>query len=201
MKKQMTICEPRISDALLTNPGIGFIAAPELMKAPGDQVRDNRGNPVAPYRFTPHSKTWNHPDSGVYYCGGRTYAAGTPILNVHIPAGEPLDVDTVRAAMEYAPRFYRAYFGQEFSLLHCHSWLLSPKLKMLLPEDSRIIRFQNLFTAFEADEERQAEERVFGFLAEDPAGYPENTSLQRKMKAALLAGVTFGMGRGIREIP
>ena len=56
MKKQMTICEPRISDALLTNPGIGFIAAPELMKTTGDQVRDNRGNPVAPYRFTPTAK-------------------------------------------------------------------------------------------------------------------------------------------------
>ena len=71
MKKQMTICEPVISDALLTNPGIGFIAAPQLMEVSADQVRDNRGNPVAPYRFTDDSKTWNHPDSGVYYCGGR----------------------------------------------------------------------------------------------------------------------------------
>lgn len=69
--KNMTICEPRISDALLTNPGIGFIAAPGLMEVSGDQVRDNRGKPVAPYRFTPDSRTWNHPDSGVYYCGGR----------------------------------------------------------------------------------------------------------------------------------
>lgn len=71
MKKRMTVCEPRISAALLTNPGIGFIAAPELMNADENNVRDNRGNPVAPYRFTPESRTWNHPDSGVYYCGGR----------------------------------------------------------------------------------------------------------------------------------
>ena len=68
---KMTICEPKITDALLTNPGIGFIAAPELMKVDENNVRDNRGNPVAPFRFTPDSKTWNHPDSGVYYCGGR----------------------------------------------------------------------------------------------------------------------------------
>ncbi len=71
MKKNMTVCEPRISNALLTNPGIGFIAAPGLMEVSPDEIRDNRGNLVAPYRFTPDSKTWNHPDSGVYYCGGR----------------------------------------------------------------------------------------------------------------------------------
>ena len=69
--KKMTVCEPRISDTLLTNPGIGFIAAPGLMECSPDAIRDNRGKPVAPYRFTPQSKTWNHPDSGVYYCGGR----------------------------------------------------------------------------------------------------------------------------------
>ena len=71
MKQQMTICQPKISDALLTNPGIGFIAAPGLMDMQPDSIRDNRGNPVEAYRFTPDSKTWNHPDSGVFYCGGR----------------------------------------------------------------------------------------------------------------------------------
>lgn len=57
---------PQISDEILTNPGIGFIAAPSLM---GDleEVRDNRGQLVEKYRFTPTSQTWNHPDSGVYY--------------------------------------------------------------------------------------------------------------------------------------
>lgn len=71
MKKQMTIVEPRISDGLLTNPGIGFIAAPGLMDVEPEDIRDNRAKRVAPYRFTPDSVTWNHPDSGVYYCGGR----------------------------------------------------------------------------------------------------------------------------------
>ena len=69
--KKMTVCEPKISNALLTNPGIGFIAAPELMNVDENNVRDNRGNPVAAYRFTADSRTWNHPDSGVFYCGGR----------------------------------------------------------------------------------------------------------------------------------
>lgn len=71
MNKQMTICVPKVSDALLTNPGIGFIAAPGLQGLEPDSIRDNRGNPVEAFRFTPDSKTWNHPDSGVFYCGTR----------------------------------------------------------------------------------------------------------------------------------
>ena len=133
-------------------------------------------------------------------CGGRTYPAGTPILNVHIPAGETLDVAAVRDAMDYAPRFFKTYFQKSFALFYCHSWLLSPQLKEILPEDSRILQFQNLFEVCAVDQERQAEERVFRFLADDPACYPEETSLQRKMKASLLAGKHFGMGCGIRVI-
>ena len=133
-------------------------------------------------------------------CGDRTYPAGTPILGVHIPAGETLDVTAVREAMEYAPRFFETHLGKTFGLFHCHSWLLSPQLKEILTEDSRILQFQNLFEICYVDRERQAEERVFGFLADDPAGYPEKTSLQKKMKASLLAGKHYGMGCGIRVI-
>ena len=134
-------------------------------------------------------------------CDGKTYLPGTPVLGVHIPAGEPLDVAAVREAMQYAPEFFRRHLGKEFALFYCHSWLLSPCLKELLPEDSRILQFQNLFSVCGSDSERQAEERVFGFLAEDPACYPEQTSLQRKMKAALLDGKAFGMGWGVRVLP
>lgn len=134
-------------------------------------------------------------------CNGRTYPEGTAVLNVHIPAGQPLDAAEVRAAMDDAPEFFRAYFQKACTLFVCHSWLLSPQLKELLPEESRILQFQNLFSVYAVDQERQAEERVFGFLAENPETYPEETSLQRKMKAALLRGKAFGMGRGIREIP
>ena len=61
---------PKIISDLLSNPGIGFIAAPHLMGDPAE-LRDNRGTPVEKYRFPQSTKTWNHPDSGLYYCGGR----------------------------------------------------------------------------------------------------------------------------------
>lgn len=131
---------------------------------------------------------------------GRHYSAGTPVLEVHIPAGEPLGAADVAASMEMAPAFFRKYFGESYALMRCHSWLLCPRLKELLPENSRILQFQNLFTVYEEDDERQAEERVFGFLAEDARLYPEGTSLQRTMKQALLQGTPIGMGRGFLEI-
>jgi len=61
---------PKIIDELLENPGIGFIAAPGLMEPEG-VIHDNRGNPVEKYKFTDSSRTWNHPDSRITYCGVR----------------------------------------------------------------------------------------------------------------------------------
>lgn len=128
------------------------------------------------------------------------YPAGTAVLEVHIPAGEPLEPEEVKKSLEEAPGFFRTYFQKEFSLFHCHSWLLSPGLKELLPDRSRILQFQNLFTVYGEDDERQAEERVFGYVTDDVSDYPENTSLQRTLKQALLEGKNLGMGMGIRPI-
>lgn len=133
---------------------------------------------------------------------GERYFEGTSMLDVHIPSGEPLRVEAAVEAMHQAPVFFKTYFGRTFPLLHCHSWLLSPDLKKLLPEHSRIIQFQNLFTIYKTDnEERQAEERVFGFLSDDPNNYPEATSLQKAVKQYLLDGKVVEMGAGLRVIP
>lgn len=59
---------PEISNELLTNPGIGFIASPGLMNSNGD-IFDNSGERVNRYQFTENSRTYNHPDSKVFYCG------------------------------------------------------------------------------------------------------------------------------------
>lgn len=66
----MITINPRMIEDLLVNPGIGFIAAPGLM-GELDEIHDSRGKLVGKYKFTPESATWNHPDSGVYYCGVR----------------------------------------------------------------------------------------------------------------------------------
>jgi hypothetical protein len=70
MMLNTVVVYPKIINTLLTNPGIGFIAAPHLMGQP-EKVYDNRGVEVGKYRFTQDSRTWNHPDSKVMYCGVR----------------------------------------------------------------------------------------------------------------------------------
>ena len=119
---------------------------------------------------------------------GQTYPAGTPVLSVHIPAEEPLSAAAALDAFRQAEDFFPRYFGKTYPLFICHSWLMAPALKEILPPSSRILQFQAMFETVATRPHRQAEERVFGFLADDPSAYPEDTSLQRALKAYLLAG-------------
>lgn len=125
------------------------------------------------------------------------YPAGIPVIDVHIPAELPLDAASVRASFGVAKSFFSEHFSEDFALYHCHSWLLSSQLQDILPSDSRILQFQSLFDVYGHTQERQGEERVFGMLLDDPSDYPENTSLQRKMKAYLLSGGKVNVGMGI----
>lgn len=123
-----------------------------------------------------------------------SFPEGTPVLEIHIPAGDsllPRDADDslLRAAAFFPP--------EERVLLHCHSWLLSPELEEILPQGSNILYFKSLFSVYEEDFSfRQAEERVFGEIRDDIASYPETTSLQRNLKRYLLAGGRVSMGLG-----
>lgn len=116
----------------------------------------------------------------------------TQILNVHIPAEEPLDPAAVHASVQSAGAFF-----SKAECLVCVSWLLSPELKLLLPENSNILNFQSQFQIVKTIHPfRQAEERVFGCVREDVYSYPEETSLQRSLKQYLLKGKEPGIGLG-----
>ena len=118
---------------------------------------------------------------------------GTPIINVHIPQGDPLVKEDCENSFQQAC----AWFGTERPYL-CHSWLLYPKLRELLKPESNIIRFQELFTLLDTDMEgTEAEQRIFGKVLSDPAGYPEKTGLQKAAKKFLMEGKKLGNGLGI----
>lgn len=69
MNKAVTVY-PIVLDDLISNPGIGFTAAPGLMGDP-ERIYDNRGEEQEKYKFTEDSETCNHPDSKVYFCSVR----------------------------------------------------------------------------------------------------------------------------------
>lgn len=123
----------------------------------------------------------------------QTIKAGVPVLNVHIPAGEPLDYEMCLESFKQA----EVFFHNKDQIYVCDSWLLSPNLKEILPEDSNILRFQKLFEITKVHYPfRQAEQRIFGEIREDKEKYPENTKLQRSAKSYVLDGKDLGIGKG-----
>ncbi len=117
-------------------------------------------------------------------------------IAVHIPKGDKLTKTNINDAFIKALDF----FGKD-CLFFCHSWLLYPKLKNILNENSGIIEFQKCFELVCVDyQKRQAEERIYGKVEVDINNYPENSTLQIKAKDYLLSGKSLGRGLGVYKI-
>lgn len=131
--------------------------------------------------------------------------SGKVAIETHIPQGEPLNVDACLESFAMAKDFFAKYFPEhQPEYFMCDSWLLNPNLAKVLSEDSNIVKFMRLWTQFPfpADNNTQVINRVFGFgfPKSQLNDAPENTSLQRKMKAYLLAGGEMNMCGGCRKI-
>lgn len=123
---------------------------------------------------------------------------GVPTVSLHIPTDTVLRPELLRKSWLDA----RAVLGRVFpeyaeAPCYCHSWLLSPTLRQLLPPTSNILKFQQSFTITPIDVPSQGFlQWVFknpGLPTED---LPENTGLQRRLKAFLLSGGTFVDAKG-----
>ena len=128
---------------------------------------------------------------------------GKRAVGVHIPSDAKLEPELLNASLSRADAFLREYFPEWADLPKtCESWLLSPVLKELLPSESRILRFQNAFDLRETfPEDDAALEWVFRVAQGQRAALktedlPEETSLQRSMKAMILRGRMPGNARG-----
>lgn len=114
-------------------------------------------------------------------------------LNVHVPQGLPL----LSLECEKSYKTALSFFKGIPPLFICRSWLLCPDLEKLLPPTSNILAFQKNFTILSIDQNnRQAEERIFGILQNNPECYIANTKLQYNAKNFLLNGGNLGCGFG-----
>lgn len=124
---------------------------------------------------------------------GIEIAKGDTLISVHIPAGEPLEEGACRDA--FARAF--AFWGEAYFYV-CHSWLLFPGLEDILPKESNILKFQKFFQIVKTDfGERQAEQRIFGTVQENPGKYRIKTSLQKSAVSYLQEGHLLGNGLGV----
>lgn len=123
---------------------------------------------------------------------------GAPAVSIHIPSDAVLTQPRLRESWARARDFFGAYRpGYRDAVWYCHSWLLEPALARVLPEGSNILGFQRSFRIGRVDYgARDFVEWVFKDPGLAPEDYPENTTLQRRLKAYLLEGGEIGEGLG-----
>ncbi len=123
-------------------------------------------------------------------------------VSLHIPSDADLSSASVDDSLMRAEAFFQAYY-QEYSHVNytCHSWMLSPVLPSLLPEESNIVSFQRRFDLIREDREtRDFVEWIFQRSEDADVGtLPERTRLQRGVKRLLLQGGTVGSTFGMMK--
>lgn len=127
---------------------------------------------------------------------------GDNVINMHIQEGGGMTSEACKKSVENARKFFKTYFP-EFKYTHmvCHSWLLDPALITMVKPDSNIASFYNMFDIAVTEYANSALKRIYGPDAEKPfEQFPENSSLQRNMKAYLLGGGRLSVGYGILKI-
>lgn len=120
-------------------------------------------------------------------------------IGIHIPRGEKLDDSLVENSIKCAKRLIPKYFS-EFGappVYLIHSWLLAEELEDFLPVESNIACFRRRFRLLGASPHSSIAKFLFNSVSAPLADYPEDTSLQREVKRALLQGRRFYDGIGV----
>ncbi len=126
-----------------------------------------------------------------------------PMVSLHIPTDVDLRPEVLRPSVrESLKKLYEIFPDYADKTVFCHTWLLSAQLKEILAESSNILQFQAMF---DIEPEGYPGNDMLLWVFKNPdlpkEAFPENTSLQRKLKKFLLEGKQFCNGRGyLREL-
>ncbi|MET0966261.1 MAG: acyltransferase domain-containing protein [Nakamurella sp.] len=129
---------------------------------------------------------------------------GECVLDVHIPAGTPLDPAAVDSSFRQAAQFFARFFPQHpVKLAVCGSWLLDPYLGENLPPTSNLVAFQRKFTRYgePRDDGLDAMYFVFGRRSRDNLdALPRQTALQRLLLDRIESGDSWQFVRGYHRL-
>lgn len=115
---------------------------------------------------------------------------GDAVINMHIPEDGPMDIDECKKSMQRMREFFEKYRSDyDWKGFLCESWLLDTQLRDMLPENSNIIKFQDLGYRYDISEYEGTIFRVFGTTPPEEVKNP--TTLQRNVQAFLKAGGKF----------
>ena len=127
---------------------------------------------------------------------------GDPVIEVHIPADGPLNIEECEKSFIAAREFFARYYPEyDYKYFTCHSWLLDPTLSRVLPDSSNIIRFRDMFKNAANDDSDAILRYVFKWntTARNLKYAPVLTSLAEKVKHEFLSGTQFHETLGIIE--
>jgi len=126
-------------------------------------------------------------------------AKGDRVLDMHIPAGEPLAADacgeSFRRALEFWPKHFPELPPTKGFVIH--AWLLDPGLRKVLPSTANLVRFQDLFHCYPTwGDEAGVMNRIFGDKRPDLSHSRRSDTLRAAVKAFQDAGGRFNGGAG-----
>lgn len=128
---------------------------------------------------------------------------GDPVLQVHVPGGEPLLYEACVSAINEVREFVREHFPEfNYRYLTCLSWLLDSSVKDLLGEGSNVLKFASLFEKVASHPSDNILKFVFGggTTRENLHGVEPVGRFQRVLKESALAGRVFYDVRGVIAI-
>jgi len=155
------------------------------------------------YSFQHGDWMWRHISMQLFRIGQLEYEfycyQGEKVISIHIPSDVDFRNEMVEISIEQARIFMREYYPDHAKERYmCYSWLLSPKLRELLGENSNIIKFQEHFDLVETGGMNHVDiQRIFKMPVDTKySELRECTSLQRKVKKRILNGEGIGFGCG-----
>lgn len=121
------------------------------------------------------------------------------VINVHIPrTGTPMDKESCDKAYAAAREFFKEQVGENCPFV-CHSWLLYPENKEILPPHTNTYRFMSEYDIIEwGMNEGQDLWRLFDTEEKHPDRLPSNGSLRRCYAEHLKKGGRVGWGFGVK---
>ena len=128
---------------------------------------------------------------------------GDTLINIHIPSNYrlPFNRENIEKSFDLAREYYRKKLNIK-PIFHCSSWLIFNEHKNILPKESNIRIFTEMFEMGYCDYNKNFPHcsRIFNVLKplQDPTEYEEKTSLQRAYKKFLIEGGIPGWQRGYR---
>ena len=124
---------------------------------------------------------------------------GENIVSIHIPSDGKINSCECEKSYSLAKDFIEKYYPNfDYKVFYCESWLMSPNLKYVLPENSNILQFQSAYTfCTEYPEDTSYDLWVFKKSGLPVEQWPEDTSLQRNIKDYVQSHKKLGAGDGL----